>query len=136
MPARHEAVALDRVFSAAEMVRIRQGVIPSQMEDKWFVYWHDNALSFHRSWTGICIYVVHFVPEGESCRMVRATRNRDPDEVNEGESQHDAMVSYLIDVLLLHEDAEFPSTESNEMRRAMEGWSIMGRASIGEHPSD
>ena len=23
------------------------------MEDKWFIYWKDDALFFHRSWTGL-----------------------------------------------------------------------------------
>lgn len=30
------------------------------MEDKWFSYFEDNKLYIHRSWTGICIYIVEF----------------------------------------------------------------------------
>ena len=48
------------------MDHIRQGMIPEVMEDKWFIYWKDDALFFHRSWTGFCIYVVRFAADGEN----------------------------------------------------------------------
>ena len=37
------------------MDQIRAGHIPEMMEDKWFIYWQDDRLFFHRSWTGYCI---------------------------------------------------------------------------------
>ena len=43
LPARRASVTLDRVFSREEMDHIRQGVIPEVMEDKWFIYWKDDA---------------------------------------------------------------------------------------------
>jgi len=33
------------------------GLVPEEIEDKWFIYWEDDTLFFHRSWTGNCIYV-------------------------------------------------------------------------------
>ena len=30
------------------------------MEDKWFIFMENGILYFHRSWTGVCIYQVHF----------------------------------------------------------------------------
>ena len=77
LPARRTSVPLDRAFSREEMERIRHGVVPEEMEDKWFIYWRDDALFFHRSWTGYCVYVVRFVPDGEIWRMTRADVNRD-----------------------------------------------------------
>ena len=29
-------------------------------EDKWFIYWENDTLFFHRSWTGVCVYIVRF----------------------------------------------------------------------------
>lgn len=34
------------------MERIRQGHMPEQMEDKWFMYFENNIIHYHRSWTG------------------------------------------------------------------------------------
>ena len=49
-------MTLDRVFSPQDMDRIRRGVVPEAMEDKWFIYWKEGMLFFQRSWTGFCIY--------------------------------------------------------------------------------
>ena len=84
------------------MESIRAGHIPEFMEDKWFIYWQDDKLFFHRSWTGFCIYVVHFAVEGEAGRMVRAEVNRDYEQYQLVDDEEDArMISGLIDSLLL-----------------------------------
>lgn len=49
-----------RDFSPREMQKIQLGFIPKVMEDKWFIYFEDNTLNFHRSWTGNKIYQVNF----------------------------------------------------------------------------
>ena len=72
------------------------------MEDRWFIYWHDEALYFHRSWTGFCNYIVCFTAEGEAWRMVRAEVNRDPAQYQQTDDDQDAeLISELIDLLLL-----------------------------------
>ena len=63
MPDKHTLISLDRRFTAQQMQRIRTGLLPRQMEDKWFIYWSDGRLCFHRSWTGSCIYVARFSRE-------------------------------------------------------------------------
>ncbi len=59
-------MTLDRVFSPQDMDRIRRGVVPEAMEDKWFIYWKEGMLFFQRSWTGFCIYVVRFAADGDA----------------------------------------------------------------------
>ena len=39
-------------FDAEQFVRLKAGLIPQTMEDKWFVYYEEPELFFHRSWTG------------------------------------------------------------------------------------
>ena len=104
LPEEWTTIALDRAFSPSEMDRIRAGHIPEMMEDRWFVYWQDDTLDFHRSWTGHCIYVVHFRAEGEGGRMVRADVNRDRRQYQLAEDREDARtISHLIDILLLED---------------------------------
>ena len=38
------------------LARIHFGLLPEAMEDKWFGYYEDGSLCFHRSWTGFKIY--------------------------------------------------------------------------------
>lgn len=137
MPAQRVTIPLDRTFSAQEMARIRSGLIPQQMEDKWFIYWQEETLFFHRSWTGYCIYVVHFAAAGDEYRMVEAEVNRDPAQYRETNDERDAaMVTYLIDVLLLRHASVFPSDEPSPEKRAIMNWSQVGRAMLDQHPDD
>ena len=43
-------------FNEKNYSRLRFGLLPEEMEDKWFAYFEDNRLCFHRSWTGYKIY--------------------------------------------------------------------------------
>lgn len=137
LPSKRTSIRLDRTLSSKEMQRIRLGLVPVQMEDKWFIYWKNNALFFHRSWTGFCIYVVRFATEGENCRMIEADVNRNPEQYTETNDERDAeMISYLVDVLLLHQEAVFPSDEPSSESQALRNWSQVGRAMLGQHPND
>jgi ADP-ribosylglycohydrolase len=50
-------------FSEAQYLRLQRGLLPEQMEDKWFVFFEDDWLYFHRSWTGYGIYKAQIVKE-------------------------------------------------------------------------
>ena len=105
LPVECTTILLDRLFSPDEMHLIRAGFIPEWMEDRWFVCWQDDALHFHRSWTGHCIYIVRFVREGEAWRMVRADVNRDYEQYQQTDDGEDArLIPRLIDMLLLERE--------------------------------
>jgi hypothetical protein len=109
IPSERATISVERSFSLAEMDCIHRGFVPEQLEDKWFIYWGDDALFFHRSWTGFCIYIVHFAKENDSWKMIQAEVNRNPKQYTETSDERDAMIIYyLVDLLLLHKNAEFP----------------------------
>jgi len=119
------------------MAKIRSGVIPEAMEDKWFVYWNNDELFFHRSWTGYCVYVAKFEAGQNGCRMIEALANRDPEQYGETSDEQDkAMLAFLVDVVLLQRPNESPSSDSSNGTRALIQWSQVGRAGLGEHPKD
>jgi hypothetical protein len=135
LPSKRITIPLNRSFSPCEIQRMQAGLVPEQMEDKWFIYWQDDRLFFHRSWTGFCVYVVRFTNEGDCYRMIEAEVNRDPEQYRETSDERDArMISYLIDVLLLHQGATFPSEEPSPEKQALMQWSQVGRAMFGQHP--
>lgn len=137
LPSKRTTIALNRRFSSIDIRKIRAGLVPQQMEDKWFVFWERDALYFHRSWTGHCLYVVRFVKDGDSCVMIEADVNRDPKQYKETSDERDAeMISYLIDVLLLRQYAVFPSNDPSLDRRVIMEWGLVGRAMFGQHPND
>jgi hypothetical protein len=69
--------------------------------------------------------------------MVSADVNRDSAQYGGTSDEQDAdMISYLVDALLLHQEAEFPSNEPSPEKRTLMNWSQVGRAMLGEHPND
>ncbi|MCH9647622.1 MAG: hypothetical protein K0U98_05240 [Deltaproteobacteria bacterium] len=107
-----------RDFSAREFVRVREGLIPEAMEDKWFVFFEDPWLFFYRSWTGRLIYRVK-VDESEAGATVRVAEIVAKSETYSwtSEGYEAALLSFLVSALLLHEPAKFPvpgSTPSHD----------------------
>ena len=49
-------LAFQRTFTSSEAERLRAGLWPQVMEDKWVVLLGDASLDLWRSWTGHCIF--------------------------------------------------------------------------------
>jgi hypothetical protein len=91
------------------------------MEDKWFIYWQNDWLSFHRSWTGVCQYQVRVERNGAQYRVAEAWANRDPEQSLVTDESQDAdrdferaLLLFLIDRLLLGRDVPFPGPSADE----------------------
>jgi len=137
LPGKRTTIRLNHFFTAEEMQRICRGVVPEQMEDKWFIYWKADSLYFHRSWTGVCVYVVRFNTQKDGWTMSAADVNRDAKQYSEVSDETDReMVSYLIDVLLLRQGAVFPSSEPSAEKSALMNWSQVGRAMLSQYAAD
>lgn len=65
MPDDYSVFNTHRIFDNQRMVLIKNGLIPFSMDDKWFIYFEENTLHFHRSWTGACIYEATFYETDE-----------------------------------------------------------------------
>lgn len=105
MPAQHISIALDRLFSKDESALLKLGFLPREMDDKWFIYFENNTLHFHRSWTGVCIYQVFFKQEGDALRMTQAIVNRNPDQYAETRAERDQqIILQVIDIFLLRRE--------------------------------
>jgi hypothetical protein len=57
----HRISALFR-FSLEQYEKIKLGLEPQMMEDKWYVYLEDNIVHCHRSWTGYEVYRAEIKP--------------------------------------------------------------------------
>ncbi|HEY8039800.1 MAG TPA: hypothetical protein VIF15_08415 [Polyangiaceae bacterium] len=116
MPEARARIPYSRQFDAAEHGRVVQGLVPAQMEDKWFIFFEDGALYFHRSWTGTCIYALHLRAEGgEGGGSVvdEAWANRAPEEYTRTDDAYDAqLLGFLVERLLLGQKAAFPTPEA------------------------
>lgn len=87
MPLNKDNFVLKRHFCDAELQKLKFGHIPREMEDKWFFYFDNNTLYAHRSWTGVCIYIVEFDFETDEHRV---TVNMDKEQY-QGKSKNDEL---------------------------------------------
>src|SRR5438105_2883830 len=55
---------LDWTYGPEDLERIRWGVLPRGMEEKWVAYVDGEELFFHRSWTGGLNYALRLTPGG------------------------------------------------------------------------
>ncbi len=86
MPEQTEHFTVDIVLTKDEFEKLKNGFIPKEMEDKWFIYFEDNKLYIHRSWTGFCIYIVSFTDDYKISDVIV---NRNPDEYTETNIKRD-----------------------------------------------
>jgi hypothetical protein len=112
MPAKRERLTLRRGFDNDEYERLKLGLIPETMDDKWFIYFdeHSMELRFHRSWTGYCIYIVTVAENGHGCEIKQAWVNADREQYPSEDRIHDVNVAHwIIDALLLGNARDFPN---------------------------
>jgi hypothetical protein len=80
MPEECERISVPKEYSYEEFDRIAFGIVPLEMEDKWFIYYEKPWLYLHRSWTGFCIFRVRFEQSSSGVCVVEAFVNRRPDQ--------------------------------------------------------
>ncbi|HEY3873949.1 MAG TPA: hypothetical protein VGM92_00600, partial [Candidatus Kapabacteria bacterium] len=129
MPEKHSSITTKRFFNVAEFERIKIGVVPERMEDKWFIYFAEDRLFFHRSWTGVCVYEAYFESSENGATLRSLEVNRRNDEYDGLNDQCEVeRANFLIDLLLLGRDVPFPSCEEENAPEALHAWNLAGSA--------
>ena len=122
MPAAQKELSLSGVYTDEEYEQISSGFLPQSQQDKWFIYFEDEWLYFHRSWTGTCVFQLQIVLGNCKYHATKAIVNRDPEQYRNTNDQQDVqMIAYLIDQLLLGRFATLPTpknmSEEDKQRR-------------------
>ena len=101
MPEQCRSLIFQRAYSLTDFEIISMGLIPQEMEDKWFIYYEAPWLYLHRSWTGYCIYKVRFDVRDEIVATAETLVNRDPAQYTETDDRRDTgILGRLIDSLV------------------------------------
>lgn len=74
----NESINLDLEINLneQELELLKKGHIPEEMEDHWFMYFENNKLYIHRSWTGFCLYIISVSENGMICNA-QVNRNKE-----------------------------------------------------------
>lgn len=100
-------------YSLEDFELIRRGFVPAQMEDKWFAYYDEPELFFHRSWTGYAVYRVGFSVDANRVHAVNAVCAEDV--CTKLGPEHSAEVlEVLIGNLLLGQSNSLPTRPTSE----------------------
>lgn len=101
MPDIRAKLEINRRFSLEEYESLSYGLIPTAMEEKWFIFLEDDWLYFHRSWTGLCIYQVQLVLVEDGYKITEAWVNRHPKQYTSDNDKYDGnFVLGLIKIVL------------------------------------
>lgn len=113
MPALKVQLQFEMEFSPAEYEQLALGLLPRDMDDRWFIFLEDNWLSIHRSWTGFCIYLCRIEPDAAKYKVVETWVNRNSEQYNASDDSWDcALLFWLINTFLLGKEVSFPSREN------------------------
>jgi hypothetical protein len=108
-PATRTDLGFAESYTPSEFERIKRGLIPLEMEDKWFIFFEEPWLYFHRSWTGACIYGVRFERSPVGASSVESWVSRDTVWYKEARVDYDrALLRFLVDAFLLAKHVSFP----------------------------
>lgn len=131
MPEEVGSLDFRRVYSSEEFHRIKLGLVPKEMEDKWFIYYENRTLNIHRSWTGYCIYQITLqCQEDKTYQVIQALVNQNIAQYNQQNDEYDVLLmEYLIDRLLLGKNVHFPApAEFSGEAKAIFKHSMVGNA--------
>jgi len=116
-------------FTERQFSKLTKGLIPQQMEDKWFIFYENDWLHFHRSWTGFGLYKAQLIKEkdGYSIKEFWAERNQEKYK-NEDDNTDIETVSFLITRGLLGIDVRKLYTDKHIQSEtdSIKGWSNFG----------
>ena len=130
-PQQCEPLGYEYVFADADADRLQLGLIPQEMEDKWFVYFENGWLYLHRSWTGSLIYWLRLDGCPAGVRVVESWVNRNSDQYRETDAEYDRkMLDFLLRRLLLGHDIDFPvrSADNSTNMPGVYQHHVVGRA--------
>ncbi len=135
-------IDIDFHFTEKQFAKIIRGLIPEQMEDKWFIFYENEWLYFHRSWTGNGMYKAKIIKEENSYYIKEfwAERNKEKYK-NEDDNEDKQTISLLIARGLLGIDVSKIYAVENIISEndAIKGWSNFGNmlfANQGIDPTD
>ncbi|WP_396168917.1 ADP-ribosylglycohydrolase family protein [Flavobacterium sp.] len=122
-------IEIDLQFTEKLFSKLTNGLIPNQMEDKWFIYCENNWLHFHRSWTGFGIYKAPLIKQKNGYAIKEFWAERNQDKYNNKEDKTDIeQISFLIARGLLGIDANeiFVNQNIKSESDIIQGWSTFG----------
>lgn len=122
-------ISISLQFTKNQFSKIQKGLIPHEMEEKWFMFFEDDWLYFHRSWTGKGIFKAKVIAlqNGYEIREFWAERNPLIYKITDDDSDRETFC-FLIAGGLLRTGVQDIYFKNNMKSEAdfIKGWSNLG----------
>jgi len=82
-------IEINLKFNEDQFQTIKKGLIPHVMEDKWFIFFENDILYFHRSWTGYGVFKAKFTRENNEYIIKEFFAERNKDYYGNEDDNHD-----------------------------------------------
>lgn len=117
-------------FTQDQFNRIVLGLIPQEMEDKWFIYFVEPYLFLHRSWTGEPVYRLSLELGPEFAEVAECMLEKKwIGQLHIDLDHHAALVDFIVSNLLLGMTKPFPVPDQiDEPGRSVYQHSVSGTA--------
>jgi len=129
-------IKADFRMNETELARVRFGLWPEQMEDKWVIYFENGCICCRRSWTGLKIYEAEVQKCDTGYIIPELTVERDAKIYsNEDDTEDLRTFHYLIGRGILGVELDRPIGKNKSDTDLLAGWSQLGRMMLTS-PSD
>lgn len=122
-------ISISVKVSDEQILKIMQGLIPRDMEDKWFIYCEDDWLFFHRSYTGYGIFKAQLIKDQYGYHIDEFCVERNPKKYkNTDENEDRDTFCFLIAEGLLNIGVReiYLSNQMDSEANVLKGWSNLG----------
>lgn len=103
------SIPFDLEIHKGQIERISKGLIPQEMEDKWFIYYEGPYLYLHRSWTGQPVYRIKFEKSETGYYVKEAFFSSDLVKSEKDDLEYQGKLAYfLVCNFLLGQNIPFP----------------------------
>ncbi len=98
MPCESAHFMLGRAITDREWSILQKGHIPKDMDDRWFFYTEEDKVYFHRSWTGICIYIIKIETEADGTKtLTDVTVNQNKEQYKADLAESEKLLQTMLD---------------------------------------
>jgi hypothetical protein len=123
-------IEIDFRFTAEQYEKLKQGLEPEQMEDKWLIHYEDGWLHFCRSWTRFEIYKAALEKNKDEYVIREFWAERNQEKWANNDDDHDRNIFYLLvawGLLGIDVRGFYSDQQINEQMDAVNTWSLFGR---------
>jgi ADP-ribosyl-[dinitrogen reductase] hydrolase len=117
-------------FTPEQYEKLKRGLEPEQMEDKWLIYYEHGWLHFCRSWTRFEIYKAKLVKDQDEYVMKEFWVERNPKKWANRSDDHDRNILYLLvawGLLGIDVRGFYSEQQIKAQMDSVNTWSIFGR---------